>query len=81
LEKAGYVTRQPNPKDRRGVLIAVTPKWQKVARPLVSDVVKAHAELIASYSEEELKVIADFLTRFTKNVSDQTKAIENTEKR
>ena len=32
--------------------------------------------LIASYSNKELEIIADFLTRFTNNVTEQTKKIE-----
>lgn len=76
LEKAGYIVRQPNPNDRRGVLIALTPKWQKDAGPLVGGLVKAHAELISDYTEAELKTIADFLTRFTANVDSHTKTID-----
>jgi DNA-binding MarR family transcriptional regulator len=76
LEKAGFIMRKPNPKDRRGVLIEINPKWGETARPLVRGVQQAHAELIAGYSDEELKTIADFLTRFTNNVTEHTKMIE-----
>lgn len=76
LEKAGFIRRKPNPEDRRGVLIEITKKWMTTARPMVAGVQKAHRELIASYSDEELETIADFLTRFTKNVTEQTTMIE-----
>jgi len=77
LEKTGYVRRLPNPSDRRGVMIELAPHYREVSMPLVADIQLAHKELLAGYSEEELKTIADFLTRFTKNVTDQTKAIED----
>lgn len=76
LEGMGFIKRKPNPKDRRGVLIEIDERWVQTARPLVAGVQKAHSELIASYSSEELKTIADFLTRFTHNVTEQTKLIE-----
>ncbi|HSX28251.1 MAG TPA: MarR family transcriptional regulator [Candidatus Saccharimonadales bacterium] len=76
LEKAKFITRKPNPKDRRGLFIEINPESAKTSRPLVAGVQQAHNELIASYSDQELKVIADFLTRFTENVKTHTKKIE-----
>jgi len=77
LEAAGFIARKPNPDDRRGVLIEIAPHYRELAGPLVVGVQRAHQELLAGYSAEELILIADFLTRFTKNVTDQTAAIEN----
>jgi DNA-binding MarR family transcriptional regulator len=76
LEKAKFITRKPNPNDRRGVLIEINKKWPETVGPMVAGVQKAHAELIASYSDKELETIADFLTRFAKNVMEYTKMIE-----
>lgn len=76
LEKAGFIRRRPNPKDRRGVLIEIAEKWQEAAGPVVAGVQAAHAELISSYSDEELETIVDFLTRFTRNVVEHTRLIE-----
>jgi DNA-binding MarR family transcriptional regulator len=76
LEKAKFIKRKPNPNDRRGVLIEINEQWAKIAGPLVAGVQKAQKELIASYSDKELKTIADFLTRFANNVAEQTKIIE-----
>jgi DNA-binding MarR family transcriptional regulator len=76
LERAQFISRKPNPDDRRGVLIEINKKWTETAGPLVRGVQQAHAELIASYSDEELETIADFLTRFTNNVTEHTKIIE-----
>jgi DNA-binding MarR family transcriptional regulator len=76
LERAQFIRRKPNPEDRRSVLIEINKKWTETAGPLVRGVQQAHAELIASYSDEELETIADFLTRFTNNVTEHTKMIE-----
>ena len=76
LEKAEYIRRKPNPKDRRGVLIEISKKWAETAGPLVAGVQKAHKELIASYADKDLETIADFLTCFTENVKEQIEMIE-----
>ena len=76
LERAGFITRRPNPSDRRGVLVDITSKWGETAGPLVAGVQQAHADLIARYSDTELETIADFLTRFTDNVKAATAVIE-----
>ena len=76
LEKAQFITRKPNPNDRRGTLIEINPKWTETVAPLVTGIQKEQAELIESYSEEELEVIEDFLTRFANNVKEQITKIE-----
>lgn len=76
LQKAKFIIRKPNPNDRRGTLIEADKRYMKLAKPLVAGVQKAHHELLARYSDEELEIIADFLTRFTKNVTDATEKIE-----
>ena len=78
LEQAGYITRRPNPNDRRGVLIEIDPASAGPSQALVAGVQQAHRELIASYSEAELETILDFLTRFAQNVKEQTALIEQT---
>lgn len=77
LEKAKFIRRLPNPKDRRGVLIEINKHYTETVGPFIAGLQKAHNELLASYSDRELETIADFLTRFTNNVQDSTKMIEN----
>ena len=63
LEKAGYVKRQPNPKDRRSTII------QPVPRRLLELYViyKAKGELVvdvlSKFNDRELEVIMSFLKR------------------
>lgn len=76
LEKKKIIKRKFNPNDRRGVLIEIDEKYAKDAQKLVTGIQKAHKDLIDSYSDKELEVIADFLTRFTENVNTEAKKIE-----
>jgi DNA-binding MarR family transcriptional regulator len=75
LEAAGLVKRTANPRDRRGAIVRIEPKYNQMAWPLVADIQKLNTEVIASYTDDELKTIADFITRMTENVRGQTKAI------
>ncbi|MFF2201110.1 MarR family winged helix-turn-helix transcriptional regulator [Streptomyces sp. NPDC058145] len=65
LERAGYVTRRPDPADRRRVRVA--PVQAAVSR--VAAVYAGHyqrvTDLFADYSPEELSVITDWFTRAT----------------
>lgn len=76
LVKAGFVERRPNPNDRRGVLIEINKASNARIFSLFAGAQRAQSELIASYSEEELKVIVDFLVHFTDNVKKHTVLVE-----
>lgn len=75
LVKKGFIKRTSNPNDRRGVIIEICDEYAKQASSMVIEVQKAHKELIASYTNKELEVIADFLNRFTDNVEKATESI------
>ena len=65
LEKAGLIERRPNPNDRRGTLIAPAPSSADKAASWFTSARTAQNELISSYSESELEIIADVFERFT----------------
>ena len=76
LEKAGFIERQPNPNDRRGTLITpVNSSAEKVAAWFES-ARNAQDELISSYSESELEIIADVFERFAKLWDDERKKVQ-----
>ncbi|MEW6092565.1 MAG: MarR family transcriptional regulator, partial [Chloroflexota bacterium] len=66
LEKAGLIERRPNPADRRGTLIAPAQSSAERAASWFESARNAQDELISSYSECELEIIADVFERFTK---------------
>ncbi|HRQ40042.1 MAG TPA: MarR family transcriptional regulator [Chloroflexota bacterium] len=65
LEKAGLIERRPNPDDRRGTLITPAPSAAEKVRSWFESARNAQDELISSYSESELEIIADVFERFT----------------
>jgi len=77
LQKAHMITRTPNPHDRRGLLIEINQKTREtMLLPLVSGVQQSQRELLDSYSKAELQAIADFLTRFTQNITEHTARLD-----
>ena len=58
LERLGYVTREPDPADRRAKLVKMTPRAleaEAVAREAIADMRDAWAELIGEREMEELE--------------------------
>lgn len=76
LEKKGIIKRKNNPNDRRGVLIEINEEYSIKAKQSVMDIQKAHKDLIKTYSDKDLEIITDFLMKFTQNIIDQTKKLE-----
>ncbi len=66
LEKGGFIERRPNPDDRRGTLIVLAKSGAEKVAPLYAPVGAAQDELVSSYSEKELQLIADFFEQYAK---------------
>jgi len=66
LEGAGLIERRPNPNDRRGTLVTPAESAAEKAASWFESARTAQDELISSYSESELEIIADVFERFTK---------------
>ncbi|MFF0546484.1 MarR family winged helix-turn-helix transcriptional regulator [Nocardia thailandica] len=64
LEKQGYIARSLHPTDRRRVIVMATElaarRMQELVVPMI---VESYKMLLSYYDEEELRLIADFLTR------------------
>ena len=75
LEKAGLIERRPNPDDRRGTLIVPAQSSAEKAASWFTSARKVQDELISSYSESELEIIADVFERFAKLWDDERKKI------
>lgn len=63
LERAGYVQREPDPRDRRQVIVRAVPERLAEVIPLFEGMRQAMRKLFARYSDEELALILDFATR------------------
>jgi DNA-binding MarR family transcriptional regulator len=63
LEKAGMVKREPNPNDRRSVLVRVNPKKMKKIHAFYAGINEQLDIFLSNTPEEELQLVTDFLSR------------------
>jgi DNA-binding MarR family transcriptional regulator len=63
LEQSGYVRRIPDPTDRRRVIVEVVPDKVSAIRSTLDRISTASAAEIGAYTEAQLALINDFLTR------------------
>ena len=79
LEKLGYLTRNPDPADRRRVVVRATDLVRERAMALYLPMVEEGDRLMLDYTAEELELIIGFL-RVTRGVYerqlDRVRAIE-----
>jgi DNA-binding MarR family transcriptional regulator len=63
LEAAGYVHRIPDTADRRRVLIEVAADLRQRSMSIYAPIIKEGAEAMATYSDDQLEAILDFILR------------------
>lgn len=78
LEQAGYVRRVPDPADRRRVIVEVVPERIAPVEATMARVGDKSASEIGHYSEADLAVINDFLTRMAAIRSEEATALRDT---
>lgn len=79
LEKSGFVKRERDPKDRRRVVI--NPQIDKMEQdigPLFGPMSQRMEQLMASYSDQELATIHDFLTQSIAVLREETENLKET---
>ena len=77
LEQAGYVRRVPDPADRRRVIVELVPEKMAAVEATMARVGEKGAEEISQYSEADLAVINDFLTRMEAITHDEATALRD----
>ena len=77
LEQAGYVRRVPDAADRRRVVVEVVPEKIAAVSATMARVGEKGAEEISHYSESDLAVINDFLTRMAAITHDEATALRD----
>jgi len=75
LEQAGYVRRVADPTDRRRVIVEVVPEKVANIQVTLDQVSDASARRIGDYSDEQLQLIADFLSRMESVTRDEATAL------
>lgn len=61
MEKSGYVERQPNPGDRRSVLVFLTPKAREVGPKILAFANELDCKLKKQFTPEEMAVFEKVL--------------------
>jgi DNA-binding MarR family transcriptional regulator len=63
LERAGLVARRPDPNDRRGVLVQLSPRGRHLVDRVVAEHMANQARLLQAFSSDEAKDLARLLRR------------------
>ena len=78
LGRAGYVRREPDPRDRRRVIVRLIPERAREVAALFDPISRAMADLYARYSDEQLALILDFAERAANVGQEQTARLRAT---
>jgi DNA-binding MarR family transcriptional regulator len=82
LERRGYARREPHPTDRRSVIVQpLTEAAERDLAPSYAGMSQAMGELISGYSDEQLSVITDFMTRAAAITAEQVAAVRSEEEK
>lgn len=73
LERGGWITRDRDPNDRRAVLIQARKDRAADVFALYSGMNSSMDDIVSGYTEAELQILADFLTRTTSAGQEATK--------
>jgi DNA-binding MarR family transcriptional regulator len=63
LERAGYIRRRPDPGDRRRQVVQATEATAARDQEVFGDLIRGTSDLLATYTDDQLQVIQDFLNR------------------
>ncbi len=72
LEQAGFVRRVADPSDRRRVMVEEAPGVHEKLGALHGSLIRAATSAIERYSDDELRLIADYLDRGTQLILEET---------
>jgi DNA-binding MarR family transcriptional regulator len=81
LERAGYVRRIPDPTDRRRVIVELVPEKMAAVEATMARFGEKSAVELDRYSDAELAVINDFLTRMATVTRDEADSLRNSPER
>ncbi|WP_353509271.1 MarR family transcriptional regulator [Intrasporangium sp.] len=63
LERSGFVERRPDPNDRRGVLVHLTPRGRDVVDAAMADLIEHEKALLSELSPTDQVTLASLLRR------------------
>ncbi len=75
LEQSGYVRRVPDPADRRRVIVEVVPEKVAAIQSTLNRLSASSAQEIGRYTDAQLNLIADFLSKMEAITRDEAAAL------
>jgi DNA-binding MarR family transcriptional regulator len=75
LEQSGYVRRVPDPADRRRVIVEVVPEKVAAVQSTLNRVGAASVDEIGRYTDAQLALIGDFLSRMEQITRDEATSL------
>jgi DNA-binding MarR family transcriptional regulator len=72
LEEAGFLTRQPDPKDGRAVQLFLTPKGQKLHQRTLEFRCRKFERLLSELTSQERMTLINLLEKAIKTVENET---------
>jgi DNA-binding MarR family transcriptional regulator len=78
LEQAGFVRRVPDPADRRRVIVEVVPEKIAGVQSTLNRIGSASADEIGRYTDAQLALITDFLTRMEQITREEATSLRET---
>ncbi|MBV9845759.1 MAG: MarR family transcriptional regulator [Kutzneria sp.] len=75
LEKLGYLTRSPDPTDRRKSVIRATARAYELVRELHGPLLIDSANVVKHFTADELRVVTDFFRRNTEFQQSHTERV------
>jgi DNA-binding MarR family transcriptional regulator len=69
LERDGYVTREPDPEDRRMLSVRLTPKGDKFLQQFLPGHFKVTAAIMSTLTESERKTLVSLLVKVQQQIA------------
>jgi DNA-binding MarR family transcriptional regulator len=70
LVTRGIVVREPDPTDRRAVLVSLTPEGKRAMKAKLAKVSAARKSIAAAFADDEQELVADILQRLADAVEE-----------
>jgi DNA-binding MarR family transcriptional regulator len=76
LEASGHLERQHSSEDRRQVLLRSTPSARVTGREMFDPMVQHMLPILADYSPEQLRLVADLISKLTVAITEARDGLE-----
>ena len=78
LERAGYVSREPDPADRRRVVVQLVPERVADIAQYYEPMGERWSQQVSAYSDEQLEFLVDFLRQGREHAQAETTNLRTT---